>query len=141
MTYLILEIVLYLLGALVLGLFAGWLLRGVRSQTATETLVLPTVLAAESVAESAGYAEQRREQQAEITAGRARARELEAMLATRQQDSAMLARKLEAAIGRVRELEGERALQHRAIEVLHQQLELANEWRGRRTGKTTGTNG
>jgi TolA-binding protein len=141
MTYLILEIVFYLLSALMLGLVGGWLLRGVRLRTAATTPAASTTSAAESAAESAGHEEQRRQHQAESAARHARVRELEAMLAARQQDSTRVARKLEATIGRVRELEGERALLHRAIEVLHQQLELANEWRGKRSGKGTGTNG
>jgi len=151
--YLIGEIVLYLLAALLLGTGAGWLLRDWRAGqavgAASEVPGVPGAFAAgppftdSLVGSRAGSpAESRvRDLEAELLGARACAAEFQASTAARMGEIEALTRRLTGAERRMLELERERALQNRALQVLHQQLELAVERRTPQSSRATGTAG
>lgn len=139
MIYLIGEIFVYLLAALLVGAVAGWLLRDWRAgqargrETALPAIPMPRVIAEPvedpRVAELASA----------LAGAEGCARALEARAETQAEEAASLARRLTTAERRVDELERERALQNRALQVLHQQLELAIERREPKPVRSVGT--
>ena len=141
MIYLIGEIVLYLLAALVVGVAAGWLLRDCWAEPsrAAEASLMPGPGAFAAVPESADR--QVRQLEAELVDARARTAELEARAEARVQEVGSLTRRLAGAERRMQELERERALQNRALQVLHQQLEFAIERRAAAPARTSGAAG
>jgi hypothetical protein len=136
--YLIGEILIYLLAALLLGAGAGWLLRGSRSRQ--------DAVAAFGAGELPGMAlDPPRPQdgrvealESELLEHRARSVELEASVGERDASIAALTRRLGVAERQVQELERERELQNRALQVLHQQLELALDRRQERAPRAVG---
>ena len=139
MIYLIGEILVYLLAALLLGGGAGWLLRGARpTQSRSAGADLPP-LPAGNKATSVQADPRTLMLETELMEVRARASELESQAAARAQQIETLTRRLTGAERQVQELERERALQNRALQVLHQQLELAVERRS--PVRATGTDG
>jgi TolA-binding protein len=102
MIWLISEILIYLMVALVLGIVAGLLWRG-RAERAAPATPIPD---AETLA---------------------RARALESELAARNAEIGALQDRLAAAERHVEELLHERELQNRSIRLLHQQLEIAGD--------------
>lgn len=133
MTYLIAEIFVYLLAALVLGLGAGWLWR---DQQAGRQAAAAAESDAQVALREANL--QAALQQAE-TGAAAQAAEAASRQTRLQAAMAAMTLKLAGVEHRVVELQRERELQNRALQVLHQQLELAVE---RRTpGSSNGTTG
>jgi hypothetical protein len=127
-TYLIGEIVLYLFAALSVGVAAGWLLRASRGAVAASGD--PSFPDTTAYAADIGGAKRRAAELArDLADQRAAAAELEARGAAQTRQMVALTRRLTDAERRVEELEHERALQNRALQVLHQQLELAVERR------------
>jgi hypothetical protein len=76
--------------------------------------------------------------ESELLEQRARSVELEAWVDERDARIATLTRRLGAAERQVQELERERALQNRALQVLHQQLELALDRRPEQAPRAAG---
>lgn len=139
MIYLIGEMLVYLLAALVLGGGAGWLLRGARPAQIGPTVSGLPALAAGDPATLVQADPRIPMLETELLEMRARASELESQSTARAQQIETLTRRLAGAERQVHELERERALQNRALQVLHQQLELAVEQR--RPVRATGTDG
>jgi hypothetical protein len=136
--YLIGEIVLYLLAALLLGVGAGWLLRSVRSRQDVTVGFEPgrfPDLATAAIRPDDGRTAA---MESESLEQRARSVELEAWVDERDARIATLTRRLGAAERQVQELERERALQNRALQVLHQQLELALDRRPEQAPRAAG---
>jgi len=136
--YLIGEIALYLLAALLLGVGAGWLLRGTRLHAGVDaTAVAPplTVPAQAPDVDTGRIADL----EAELAEARTQAQEWQTQSAARTAELQSLSRRLSAFSRQVEELQRERALQTRALQVLHQQLELALERGEPRRGRATGT--
>jgi len=133
LTYLIAEIFVYLLAALVLGLGAGWLWRD--QQAARQPAA-----AAESDAQVAlREAALRAALHDAETSAAARAADAASRQTSLQAAMDAMTLKLAAVEHRVVELQRERELQNRALQVLHQQLELADERRTR--SPSNGTTG
>lgn len=140
MIYLVGEIVLYLVAALLLGMGAGWLLHGALVRRAGEgAAAVPTF--AERAADAAPAADTGRiaDLEAALAQARAQALEWQSQSAARGAELQSVSRRLGAVSRQVEELQKERALQTRALQVLHQQLELALERGGPRPGRATGT--
>jgi TolA-binding protein len=136
--YLIGEIVLYLIAALLLGVGAGWLLRGVRLRTAVHrAAAVPSFAepAPAPIVDTGRIADL----EAELAEARARGLEWQTQSAARGVELQSLSRRLSALARQVEELQKERALQTRALQVLHQQLELALERGEPRKVRATGT--
>jgi len=138
--YLIGEIVLYLLAALLLGGGAGWLLRDTRVRASVETAAEPQT-AVESSAAPVPAADAARiaDLEAALAEARRQAAEWQGQLAAREADAESLTRRMSALSRQVEELQRERALQTRALQVLHQQLELAIERGEARHARANGT--
>jgi len=136
MIYLIGEIILYLLASLLVGTAAGWLLRDWRgSQGASPALDAATALARPTI-----EADERVSRlEAELAQARAHALRAESDARTQAEHLDVAARHLSAAERRVEELERERALQNRALQVLHQQLEFAIERRVAPAARVSGS--
>jgi hypothetical protein len=139
MIYLIGEIMLYLLAAMLVGTGAGWLLRdwrgaqGAAVERAAATGPVDVVMApAEADARAARL-------EVELAQARARALQVDAEARTQVERLDALTRRLATAERRVEELERERALQNRALQVLHQQLEFAIERRTTHPGRMSGS--
>ncbi len=139
MIYLIGEIILYLLASLLVGTAAGWLLRDWRgsqgASPAIDAATVPTALALPTI-----EADERLSRlEAELAQARAHALRVESDARTQAEQLDVAARRLSVAERRVEELERERALQNRALQVLHQQLEFAIERRVAPAGRVSGS--
>ena len=143
MIYLMGEIVLYLLAALLLGAGAGWLLRSraVALAAPGESGPRSAAMADRGAARPADVGDAALEiEAAELQWREAELRvsELQLQVDAHASESDALARRLAGAEGRIRELERERELQNRALQILHQQLELAVERRAARVIRSAG---
>jgi hypothetical protein len=144
--YLIGEIILYLLAALFLGGGAGWLLRDWRcgresAASGSEASIYPPVNPAAAALTPKFDPHRVAMLEAELLEVRACTTELEAQTAARADQIETLTRRLTGALRQVQELERERELQNRALQVLHQQLEFAIERRGPEPVRANGTDG
>jgi hypothetical protein len=136
--YLIGEIAIYLIAALLLGVGAGWLLRGVRLRTGADGATLAPPFA-EPVPAPSVHTARIAELEAQLADARAQTLDWQSQCEARETDLQSLSRRLSALSRQVEELQRERALQTRAVQVLHQQLELALERREPRKGRASGT--
>lgn len=139
MIYLIGEIMLYLLAAMLVGTGAGWLLRGWRGAPGTAVEHATATVAVNAAMLPAEADERAARLEAELAQARARVLQVDAEARTQVERLDVLTRRLGAAERRVEELERERALQNRALQVLHQQLEFAIERRTTHPGRMSGS--